>query len=122
MKLIHHHSDSAQSITGHGPGFVILNGERIDKSLVVSPTRSLRVWAESFELLTAEHFAQLLVLQPELVLLGTGSVFRFPSPALTRPLLEAGIGVECMDTAAACRTYTVLASEDRQVVAALIIP
>ncbi len=122
MKLIHHHADSAQAITGHGPGFVILNGERIDKSLVVSPTRSLRVWAESFERLTADHFAQLLVLQPELVLLGTGSVFRFPSPALTHPLLEAGIGVECMDTAAACRTYTVLASEDRQVVAALIIP
>ncbi len=122
MKLIHHLSDSAQAITAYGPGFIILNGERIDKSLVVSPTRSLRVWAESFERLTCDHFEQLLVLQPELVLLGTGAVFRFPAPGLTRSLLAAGIGVECMDTAAACRTYTVLSSEGRQVVAALILP
>lgn len=122
MKLILHHPDSAQAITAHGPGFVILNGERIDKSLVVSPTRSLRVWADGFERLTSAHFEQLLVLQPELVLFGTGSTFRFPAPELTRPLLEAGVGVECMDTAAACRTYTVLSSEGRQVVAALILP
>jgi len=54
--------------------------------------------------------------------LGTGSVFRFPHPALTRPLVEAGIGLEVMDTQAACRTYSVLASEGRRVVAALIIP
>ncbi len=122
MKLIHHQPDTTQAITAHGPGFVILNGERIETSLVVSPDRALRVWAACFDRLTEAHFEQLLVLQPELVLLGTGAVFRFPSPTLTRPLLKAGIGVESMDTAAACRTYNVLSSEGRRVVAALIVP
>ena len=122
MKLINHTPDFDYALTGHGPGFVMLNKERVEASLVVSPTQVLTSWASHFEALTEDDFARLLVLKPELVLLGTGSVFRFPHPALTRPLVEAGIGLEVMDTQAACRTYSVLASEGRRVVAALIIP
>jgi uncharacterized protein len=122
MKLINHIPDFAYALTGHGPGFVLLNKERIETSVVVSPTQVLSTWAPHFEALTEEDFARLLAFKPELVLLGTGSTFRFPRPALTRPLVDAGIGLEVMDTQAACRTYSVLASEGRRVVAALIIP
>jgi uncharacterized protein len=55
------------------------------------------------------------------VLLGTGATFIFPEPALLAPLRKAGIGVEVMDTAAACRTYNILLGEERNVVAALIV-
>jgi uncharacterized protein len=58
---------------------------------------------------------------PELVLFGSGARLRFPQPAWIRPLIEAGIGVETMDTAAACRTYNILAGEGRRVIAALLL-
>ena len=55
------------------------------------------------------------------MILGTGASQKFPPPATLRPLIEAGIGFEIMDTAAACRTYNILVAEDRNVAAALII-
>ncbi|MBU3735478.1 MAG: hypothetical protein FGM62_00730, partial [Methylobacterium sp.] len=67
------------------------------------------------------HFEYLAGLAPELVLLGTGLRHCFAHPRLSRALSEAGIGLECMDTAAACRTYNILMSEGRHVAAALII-
>jgi uncharacterized protein len=72
--------------------------------------------------LTPSHFEQVLALAPELVIFGSGKRLRFVSPGLYRCLIEARIGVETMDTAAACRTYNVLASEGRSVVAALLVP
>ena len=71
--------------------------------------------------LTPAHFERLLAFQPEVVIFGSGEVLRFVRPALMRALIDRGIGVETMDTAAACRTYNVLASERRKVVAALLI-
>jgi uncharacterized protein len=62
----------------------------------------------------------LLRLRPELVVFGSGARLRFPPTALLRSLIDARIGIETMDTAAACRTYNVLASERRAVVAALL--
>ena len=58
--------------------------------------------------------------RPEVILLGTGNRLQFPHPRLTRPLQQAGIGLEAMDTVAACRTYNILMAEGRQVLAALL--
>jgi uncharacterized protein len=77
--------------------------------------------APRFETLTAGHFERIAALNPEVVIFGSGARIRFPHPSLLRPLIERRIGVETMDTAAACRTYNVLASERRNVVAALLI-
>ena len=55
------------------------------------------------------------------MLLGTGPVFRFPEAARLAPLYQAGIGVEVMDTPAACRTYNILMGEGRKVLAALLL-
>jgi uncharacterized protein len=111
-----------QAITGHGPGWVAVNGEPVRHSLVVSARGDRLDWqAASFEALTPAHFEQLLALRPELVVFGSGERLRFPPPALLRALVGQNIGVETMDTAAACRTYNILAGEGRRVVAALLV-
>jgi uncharacterized protein len=108
--------------TGYGEGYVMVNERRHEKSVIVLPDRVLQDWAAtSFEALAEEHFETILSLEPEIVLLGTGATFRFPHARLTRALAEARIGLEAMDTFAACRTYNILMAEGRKVAAALII-
>jgi len=112
----------APTITGHGPGWVSVNGERIDHSVVIASNGQRLVWnATSFETLTAEHFALLGDLDVEVVLFGSGARLRFPRPAWIAPLMARRTGVETMDTAAACRTYNILAQEGRTVAAALLL-
>lgn len=108
--------------TAHGAGHVMVNGERYDRSIVVL-AEAVRVdWSVlAFDELEEAHFAYFLALKPDVLLLGTGSKQRFPHPRLYRVLTDAGIGVECMDTPAACRTYNILVAEDRRVVAAILI-
>ena len=77
--------------------------------------------APSIESLTPGHFEQILALEPEVVIFGSGPRLRFVKPVLLRALIDRRIGVETMDTAAACRTYNVLVSERRSVVAALLL-
>ncbi len=109
-------------ISGYGEHYVTINGVRHEKSFVVTPGEVVDDWLlGGFGALTAAHFASLLALNPELVLLGTGARIRFPAPQLTRPLAAANVGCEVMDTFAACRTYNILVAEGRRVVAALIV-
>ena len=108
------------TFTAYGEGYVMVNGQRRDSSVVVLPER-IEAWAPaSFDALTAEDFAALLALDVEIVILGTGPRQRFPHPRLTRALAAAGIGVEVMDLQAACRTYNILVAEERKVAAALL--
>ena len=110
------------AITAHGPGWIVIAGERFTHSLVLHSNGERTRWAcRHFDELEAAHFEALVGMQPELVVFGSGERLRFPRPALLRRLIEAGIGVETMDTPAACRTYNILASEGRRVVAALLI-
>lgn len=74
-----------------------------------------------FEELTPEHFAPLAALNAELLIFGSGVRNRFVPPAWLQPLIAQGIGVETMDTQAACRTYNILANEGRNVVVALVL-
>ncbi len=124
MKL---HSDKLdiQSVTGYGDGWIAVNGQRHSHSLVLTPKGQLQQWPCSrFELLEASHFnmlTQLATEPPELIVFGSGSRLRFAPPTLLRDLMAQRIGVETMDTAAACRTYNILAGEGRRVVAALLL-
>jgi len=107
--------------TGYGEGYVMVNGQRHEHNLVVLRERIVTDWQPAgFDQLCAEDFARLAELEPEIVLLGTGSRLRFPRPELTRALTEARIGLEVMDIHAACRTYNILAAEERKVAAALL--
>jgi uncharacterized protein len=109
------------TITGYGEGYVMVNGERHDANLIVLPDRILAWSAASFETLAAGDFAALAGLDLEVVLLGTGATLRFPQPEITRALAAARIGLEVMDVQAACRTYNILAAEERRVAAALLL-
>ena len=92
------------------------------ENLVLTPEAIASGWAASgFEGLAEADFAALLPHKPEVVLFGAGPAIRFPQPRLTRALTDAGIGIEVMDTPAACRTFNILAAEGRAVVAALLL-
>ena len=115
-----------QSILGYGPGWVGLgrNGtaEKIERSVVIGSRGEKFDWnCTRFEDLNEEHFTQLAASQPELVIFGSGVRLRFAPPAFMRALMQKRIGIETMDTLAACRTYNILAGEGRQVIAALLI-
>ena len=117
---------NVQSILGYGPGWVGWghNGvaEKIEHSVVIGSSGEKFDWnCASFEDLTEAHFTQLAASRPELVIFGSGSRIRFVPPAFLRGLMEQRIGMETMDTLAACRTYNVLAGEGRRVIAALLI-
>ena len=120
MKLHASGASGVNTITGYGEGYVMVNGERKDSSVVVLPDRIEQWQAKQFSSLTAEDFAFLKNLGAEIVLLGTGPRQRFPHPRLTAALAQAGIGLEVMDLQAACRTYNILVAEERKVAAALL--
>ena len=121
MKL--HLADTAEKklFTAHARDHVMVGGERYDSSIVVLAEEVRSDWDVSgFEALSEAHFSYFLALRPDVLLFGSGATQRFPHPRLYRQLTEAGIGVEFMDTPAACRTYNVLVAEGRRVVAAIL--
>lgn len=101
---------------------VTVNGNLWQSSLILPWQGPVLAW-QAIDTLTLEarHFADIPPLEPELVLLGTGPSLRFPPAAAVLPLMQRRIGVESMDTQAACRTFNILASEGRRVVAALLL-
>jgi uncharacterized protein len=101
---------------------VMISGVTYTHSVLVPSDTTVQAWPVStLEEMTAEHIALILPLKPELVILGTGTRLRFAHPSVLQALMAARIGVETMDTPAACRTYNVLAAEGRRVVAALLV-
>ena len=121
MKLHLTSNEGLQLFSGYGAGYVAVNRVRYEKCVVVSP-EAVSVWGVSrFEALTAGDFSFIGELKPEIVILGTGATQRFPGPELARALAACGVGVEVMDSKAACRTYNILASESRKVVAAILV-
>ncbi len=115
-----------QSILGYGPGWIGLarNGvaEKIERSVIIGSRGELMDWnCARFEDLSAAHFDQMAEYRPELILFGSGTRLRFPAPAFLRNLMTQRIGIETMDTLAACRTYNILAGEGRHVLAAMLI-
>ena len=111
-----------QSISGYGPGWVGVDGEKITHSVIISSGGERIDWPlERFEDLEAAHFEQLALMNAEVVIFGSGSRIRFPKSAWLAPLMARRVGVETMDTAAACRTYNILAQEGRSVAVALLL-
>ncbi len=122
MKFHLTRADGRNLFTGYGPGFVAINGTQHRSSVIVTADQVLPWDVDDPQALTQAVFTSLARLPVEILLLGTGPSLSFPHPQLTQPVRDAAIGLEVMDTAAACRTYNILLSEDRRVAAALLIP
>ena len=120
MKLQPDQSD-AQTISAYGPGWVGVAGEKITHSVVIGSRGERIAWAATYEELGPAHFQALADLNVEVVIFGSGARIRFPRPAWLAPLAARRIGIETMDTAAACRTYNILAQEGREVAVALLL-
>lgn len=122
MKLHSSVTTGLLSITSYDAGHIAVNGRPLTKSFLLSPQRLIEGWPpDSFDSLTESDLLAIMSLDCPIVLLGTGVRQHFPAPALMRPLIERGIGVEVMDSHAACRTYNILMAEGRDVAAAMII-
>lgn len=104
------------------PGHIQVNQTLFTHSIIVTPNKLIENWApQHISELTHDHLKMITNLHPDILIIGTGSVLQFPAIELYGDLINEGIGVEIMDTSAACRTYNVLTSENRNVAAALII-
>ena len=114
---------SADFVFGHyGDGLLKVNQTSYDSSLIIFPDALHTDWpVNSIDDIDISHFEEITRRRPDIVLLGTGTQQRFPSPDLRRALAESGLHLEFMDTAAACRTYNLLAAEGRDVAAAVIV-
>lgn len=122
MKLHLQRAAGIHLFTAYGDDHVTVNGVRHEHSLIVLPERIITGWrAAGAATLAEEDFAALAGMGMEILLLGTGARLAFPSPRLVQALARQGMGMETMDTFAACRTYNILAAEGRKVAAALIL-
>jgi uncharacterized protein len=120
LKLQPDQSD-APTISGYGPGWVGIGQDKVTHSVVLDSRGQRFEWAGSYEQLGPEHFEALARLEVEVVIFGSGGRIRFPKPAWLAPLAARRIGIETMDSAAACRTYNILAQEGREVAVALLL-
>lgn len=121
MKLHPDQNNALNTVTAYGSGWFEINRVRHEGPLLLMPEGEVRRWeVESYESLAPTDFEALLALGAEIVLLGTGTRHRIPHPRVTATLARAGIGVEAMDSSAACRTYNILMGEGRRVLAALL--
>jgi uncharacterized protein len=122
MSLTLDDNHASYQIRAYKPGFIQINQETYTHSLIVSANNLIDNWApQTLAELTIEHLRTAAELEPAILLIGTGETLQFPDLEIYGELINAGIGVEVMDTSAACRTYNILTAENRNVVAALII-
>ena len=127
MKLHLTQSEGKNLITAYDYGYVAINGQRYKESLIVLPDLLIEHWSSSpnitlnFDTLISDDFAKIASIKPEVILLGTGKLHRFLHPKISAILVNEGISIECMTTAAACRTYNILMGEGRHVAAAILI-
>ena len=122
MKFAQDSQDEGYVITAYGEDSVSVNGKVFEQSLILANTEFSEDWGlSSIEQLADEHIEQTLSFDPELIIIGTGDKLVFPKVEVYSAIIKRGIGVDFMDTHAACRTYNILMSEGRGVVAGLIL-
>ena len=121
MELIKDSVSATYNIQNYTPGTINISDQEYSHSILLMPER-LSPWAVSHpESLTINHIESLLDYKPEIVIIGTGDKVSLPNSELMTPITTQGIGCEMMSTLAACRTYTILMAQMRNVLAALII-
>jgi uncharacterized protein len=115
-------NEAKYQIRSFTPGRIQVNDTILTSSLIVSPDILIENWApQVITELTPAALELISPLKPDILLIGTGANLVFIKAEIYGALINQGIGVEIMDTSAACRTFNALTAENRRVVAALII-
>jgi uncharacterized protein len=115
-------NESRYQIRGYQPGTLRVNDKTLASSIIITPNELIEHWQpQHIQELTAESLNPVIALKPDILLIGTGGTLVFPPTEVYGHLINLGIGVEVMDTSAACRTFNALSAENRRVAAALII-
>jgi uncharacterized protein len=115
-------NQSAYQIRAFKPGTIQINDKILDRSVIITPSQLIENWQpQNVQELTAESLAPVASLKPDILLIGTGSTMVLIAVEIYGALINQGIGVEIMDTSAACRTFNALSAENRNVAAALLI-
>ena len=118
----HLQAPGSNLVTGMGAGWIRVGAQEYRENIVLTGDGVTTGFApQGFDALAETDFERLLQGTPEIVLLGTGERQQFLHPRVTAPLHRAHVGLEVMDTRAACRTYNILVAEGRNVIAALIM-
>ena len=122
MKFAEDHNEARFKITGYEAGGVGINGKIFNQSLILSPMEFIQEWEpKEYSALKESHLEQIYSLKPDVILLGTGMTQIFPKNEIMRKLVKENIGFEVMTTQAVCRTFNILMSEGRNVVAGIFI-
>ena len=103
-------------------GAVVVGGQQYRESLIVTPKEIFDYWPpKTLDDITQDDLETIIALEPELILIGTGDKLKFPMSSILEGVATANLGIEFMDSRAACRTYNILASENRRVAAGIIL-
>jgi uncharacterized protein len=122
MELQLENDPSGHRISSFVNNTVAIGKVRYTTSLIITPDKVVCDWPPQHPGgLTIDDFGAILSLAPELILVGTGNTLRFPDAAILKGVIRAGIGIDFMDSRAACRTYNILAAEGRHVAAGIIV-
>ncbi|NPA72547.1 MAG: hypothetical protein GXO35_06930 [Gammaproteobacteria bacterium] len=122
MKFTEHRDSNIFAVQHYQPGQVKVNGLEFTQSCFITQFTTENNWpCHAITQLTTELLDTLLETKSEVIILGTGDKQVFPEPRLFAYCASKGVGLEVMANDAACRTYNVLTTEDREVVLALII-
>lgn len=109
-------------ISSYTDGKIGIGENTYQTSLLITPAGKVMTWpVKKLDQLIEEHCKEIVAYQPEIVIIGTGATHQLPNLSIIHYFTNHHIGIEIMSTNAACRTYNVLALEDRNVLAALII-
>ena len=123
MKFAESDPNEGYFITSYDENTIQVNGKNFHSSLIIATTELNTDWSpRSIENLSTDDFTAIIDLKPEVVIIGTGDKLTFPPIETYAELIKLGVGVEFMDTGAACRTYNILTGEGRHVVCGLILP
>jgi uncharacterized protein len=122
MKFAEDCQDQGYVVTAYDNSSISINNKPFNQSLIITRTELHENWGvSSIEVLQADHIDQVLLFNPELIIIGTGASLVFPAIDVYSGIIKSGIGVDFMDSRAACRTYNILMGEGRHVVAGIIL-
>lgn len=122
MKFSEDYAIGVNVIRSYDSSGISINNKTYTQSLIVSGNSLIQDWPiQTIDQLNTDLLDLVLELQPEVIVIGTGDKLEFPTPQAYASIINRGVGIEFMDSGAACRTYNVLISENRKVVAGIIL-